>query len=143
MQTSEGWHWTDEAYPANSVSLRNISKENFVILNNQEGNRAIAEVDFDRAPELVHDEAIYLCEGRQYYVEHLECAGRKAYVRPVNADYYTETITYSGLRVLQSETRRTADPCTLEHGPVHLVKKFPGFKKIKFYSSENLRLRRN
>ena len=137
-KTAKGWNWTDEAYPANSVSLRNIPEENFVVLNNQEGNRAIAEVDFDSAPELIHDEAIYLCEGRQYHVEHLEYAGRKAYVRPVNVDYYTEAITYSGLRVLQSETRRTAGSCTVEHGQVHLVKKFPGFKKIKFYSSENL-----
>lgn len=132
------WHWTDEAYPADSVSLRNISEENFVVFNADQGNRAIAEVDFESAPELIHEDAIYMCEGRQYHVERLDYDGRKAYVREVDVDYYTDAITYSGLKVLRSDGRRLARGCTVEHGEVHLAKTYPGFKKIRFYTGENL-----
>ncbi|MDA2938074.1 DEAD/DEAH box helicase [Acidobacteria bacterium AH-259-A15] len=132
------WNWTDEAYPADSVSLRNIPEENFVVFNANQGNEAIAEVDFDSAPELIHDDAVYMCQGRQYHVEKLDYPGRKAYVREVNVDYYTQAITYSGLRVLRCEDQKTLQSAVVEHGEVHLVKRFPGFKKIKFYTSENL-----
>jgi len=136
--SGDAWNWTDESYPADSVSLRNICEENFVVLDSKRGNQAIGEVDFDSAPELIHDDAIYMCEGRQYYVDELDYRGRKAHVRPVKVDYYTEAITYSALRILRTEDQKTVHQARVEHGEVHLAKKFPGFKKIKFYTSENL-----
>jgi len=138
QRTGDVWNWTDESYPADSVSLRNIAEENFVVLDRGHGNLAIAEVDFDSAPELIHDDAIYMCEGRQYLVEELDYAGRKAHVREVEVDYYTDAITYSGLRILRSEDQKTVRSAQVEYGDVYLAKKFPGFKKIKFYTTENL-----
>ncbi len=138
MKTASSWHWTDESYPADSVSLRSIAEENFVVFNQADANRAIAEVDFSSAPELIHDDAIYMCEGRQYHVDRLDYDGRKAYVKPVDVDYYTEAITYSGLRVLGSDGCKSEGGAEVEHGEIHVFKKFPGFKKIKFYSRENL-----
>lgn len=132
------WHWSDEAYPANSVSLRNIPEENFVLFNRDDQNRAIAEVDFDSAPELIHDDAVYMCEGKQYHVEQLDYDGRKAYLREVEVDYFTEAISYSGLRILQTDGRSLRGQTEVAHGEVHLFKKVPGFKKIKFYTSENV-----
>ena len=132
------WNWTEEAYPSDAVSLRNIAEENFVVMNTDRDNRAVAEVDFDSAPELIHDDAIYLCQGQQYYVEKLEYAGRRAYVREVKVDYYTQAITYSGLRLLRCESSKLSPPVVVEHGEIHLVKRVPGFKKIRFYTSENL-----
>jgi DEAD/DEAH box helicase domain-containing protein len=137
-RSGDGWHWTSESYPADSISLRNIADENFVVFDLENDCKAIAEVDFDSAPELIHKDAIYMCEGRQYHVENLDYFGRKAYVRPVRVDYYTEAITYSGLRILRRDGTSKEEEHTVEHGEVHLVRKFPGFKKIKFYSSENL-----
>ncbi len=132
------WHWSDESYPADSVGLRSLAEENFVVFNLEDENRAIAEVDFDSAPELIHEGAIYLCEGRQYHVERLDYAGRKAYVEPVDVDYYTDAITQSRLRVLSVEESRERQSVTVQHGEVHLVRKVPGFKKIRFYTGENL-----
>jgi DEAD/DEAH box helicase domain-containing protein len=132
------FHWSSESYPADSVSLRHIADQNFVVFNTDDENRAIAEVDFDSAPELIHKDAIYMCEGRQYHVDTLDYERRKAYVHEVKVDHYTEAISYSGLRVLRSDGRKTAGVAQVEHGEVHLAKKFPGFKKIRFYTSENL-----
>lgn len=137
-KSGEAWHWSAESYPANSISLRSSSEDNFAVLDSSRGNRVIAEVDFDSAPELIHDDAIYICEGQQYHVDKLDHDGRRAYVRPVNVDYYTEAITYSGLKVLRSDAIQEQEPSRIEHGDVHLTKYFPGFKKIKFYTSENV-----
>ncbi|HSR52787.1 MAG TPA: DEAD/DEAH box helicase [Acidobacteriota bacterium] len=136
--SGDSWHWTDEAYPANSVSLRNIAEENFVVFNLDQNNRAIAEVDFDSAPELIHEDAIYMCEGLQYHVEHLDYDGRKAYVREVEVDYYTDAISYSGLSILRSDDSLERAGCEVAHGEVHIAQKHPGFKKIRFYTGENL-----
>ncbi len=137
-RTGETWHWTDEAYPADEVSLRNIAEENFVVFDTDRNNRAIAEVDFESAPELIHQDAIYMCEGRQYHVDELDYDGRKAFVRGVEVDYYTDAITYSGLRVLRSDEGKDSQGCHVERGEVHIAKKFPGFKKVRFYTGENL-----
>ncbi|HXK59770.1 MAG TPA: DEAD/DEAH box helicase [Acidobacteriota bacterium] len=137
-KSGNSFHWSDESYPADQVSLRHVAEENFVVLNSDEDNRAIAEVDFDSAPELIHKDAIYMCEGRQYYVDTLDYPRRKAYVHEVKIDHYTQAITYSGLRVLRIEESRDENHATVEHGEVHLVKKFPGFKKVKLYTHENL-----
>lgn len=132
------WHWTDESYPAESISLRNISEENFVVVDRGTQNRVIAEVDFESAPELIHEQAIYLCDARQYKVEELDYSGRKAYVREVRVDHYTEAITESMLRILHCDERKTTGPAEAAYGEVHLVTKVPGFKKIQFYTGENL-----
>lgn len=137
-KSGPAWHWSSESYPADSVSLRNIADENFVVFNSDEQNKAIAEVDFDSAPELIHKDAIYMCEGRQYHIDSLDYPRRKAYGHEVKVDHYTEAITYSGLRVLKSDCRAAVGNVEVEHGEVHLVKKFPGYKKIRFHTSENL-----
>jgi DEAD/DEAH box helicase domain-containing protein len=137
-KSGSAWHWSSESYPADSVSLRHVADQNFVVFNTDEGNRALAEVDFDSAPELIHKDAIYMCEGRQYHVDTLDYERRKAYVHEVKVDYYTQAITYSGLRVLRTDDSRLRDPMQVEHGEIHLAKKFPGFKKVRFYTSENL-----
>ena len=138
LKQGKRWFWTDESYPADSVSLRNVPDDNFIIFDRSDGNRAIAEVDFDSAPELIHQEAIYLCDGNQYQVQELDYAGRKAYVKAVTVDYYTDAITYSSLRILHSDAKKENGRCVVEYGEICLVKKVPGFKKIRFYTSENI-----
>jgi len=132
------WHWMNQAYPANEVSLRNIAEENFVILNADDNCRAIAEVDFESAPEIIHQDAVYMCESRQYWVEKLDYEARKAYVRPTDVDYYTDAIVYSSVRVLDEFQQEPMKNVLKEQGEVHVVKAYAGFKKVRFYTLENL-----
>ena len=44
------WHWTSESYPADAVSLRSISSDNFVIVDTTRGADIIGEIDFTAAP---------------------------------------------------------------------------------------------
>lgn len=97
------WHYTAQTYPAEEVSLRSASPENFVILNTAENNTVIGEVDFPSAPELVHEEAIYLHQTVPYIIDRLDWDGRKAYARPAKVDYYTDAVTRRDLRVLAED----------------------------------------
>jgi DEAD/DEAH box helicase domain-containing protein len=130
------WHWTNEAYPANAVSLRSVSSDNFVVIDQSHGAKVIAETDFTSGPPMLHPKAIYLIEGQLFQVEKLDFDGRKAYVTEVNCDYYTDAITYTRVTIL---ARFAADAQEVaHHGEVHVVSRVVGFKKIKFYTNENV-----
>jgi DEAD/DEAH box helicase domain-containing protein len=132
------WHWMSDSYPADQISLRSVSSDNFLVLDASEEKRTIAEVEFTAAPSTLHEKAIYLCEGKPYLVERMDYAGRRAYVRPVEVDYYTDAITYNCLRILDYFEREDLGRSRRAHGEVHVLEQVVGFKKIKFYTLENL-----
>ena len=141
------WHWVQEAYPANAVSLRSVTSDNFVIIDTSAtpgGERngkpeVIGEVDFSSALTTVHPKAIYLHQGQQYHVERLDFDQRKAYVNPVSVDYYTDAVRYTQVRVLEiAEEERIAGPASRAHGDVLVRSQVVGFKKIKFFTNENV-----
>ncbi len=80
------WHWVQQAYPADTVSLRAVTSDNFVIIDTTGGEdgdpEVIGEVDFSSALTTVHPKAIYIHQGQQYHVEKLDFDQRKAYVKP-------------------------------------------------------------
>ena len=130
------WHWTSESYPANAVSLRSISSDNFVITDHTSGAKVIGETDFTSALSTLHPKAIYMVEGKIFQVEELDFVGRKAHVKEVDCDYYTTAITYTKVTILD---RFAADSTNLAlHGEVRVVSRVVGFKKIKFHTNENV-----
>jgi DEAD/DEAH box helicase domain-containing protein len=129
------WHWTSESYPADAVSLRSITSDNFVVVDATAESKVIGETDFTSGPSTLHPKAIYLVEGRLFQVESLDFDGRKAYVRSVDCDYYTTAISYSKVTVLERATPEGEVPA---HGDVHVSSRVVGFKKIKFYTNENV-----
>jgi DEAD/DEAH box helicase domain-containing protein len=157
----ENYHWTNEAYPADTISLRSVTSDNFVIIDITGQPLVIGEVDFPSALTTVHEKAIYLHGGQQYHVEHLDFKERKAYVKQVEVDYYTDAIRYTQVRVLEvaatvaknkgSSSCDLADMGSSSAGPLHphmahswshgdvLVRsQVVGFKKIKFFTNENV-----
>ncbi len=182
------WNWTHESYPADAISLRAITSDNFVIVDVTEGSRVIGETDYTSALSTLHEKAIYILEGALFQVERLDVEGRKAYVRSVDCDYYTDAITYTKVNVLdEAETSmgeagagnrepgtgngepatandgEAGSPAPVEgvagrgsegsagdvlvpqpnrsgrsHGDVHVVSRVVGFKKIRFYTNENV-----
>jgi DEAD/DEAH box helicase domain-containing protein len=50
---------------------------------------------------MLHEDAIYLHEGQQYHVDKLEWEEQKAYVRTVDADYYTDAELVVSLKILE------------------------------------------
>ena len=157
------WTWTSESYPADAVSLRSISSDNFVIVDQTNDAKVIGETDFTSGPATLHPKAIYIVEAKLYQVERLDFDGRKAFVREVDCDYYTSAITYT--RVTKIDTfaedfngsacgprealegseaepsrraRASGGGAPRAYGEVHVVSRVVGFKKIKFYTNENV-----
>ena len=135
---SSAWHWTSESYPADAVSLRAVTSDNFVVVDITGEPVVIAEVPFPAALTALHEKAIYLHEARQYHVERFDYKERKAYVRQVECDYFTDAIDYTQVKVLREFA--TAEICGAQrlHGDVRVTRQIVGFKKIKFYTLENV-----
>jgi DEAD/DEAH box helicase domain-containing protein len=145
-RTGDHWHWTEQAYPADAVSLRAVTSDNFVIVDQTGAPEVIGEVDFASALTTVHPKAIYLHQGQQYQVERLDFNARRAYVKRVDLEYYTDAIRYTQVRVLEEAenarlTRGLSGEdagATRSHGDVLVRSQVVGFKKIKFFTNENL-----
>ncbi len=181
--TDGQWQWTHESYPADAMSLRSVTSDNFVIIDLTSGERVIGETDFTSGPSVLHEKAIYILEGQLFQVEKLDFDNRKAFVRQVECDYYTDAIDYTKVTILEifagdampqpevesaagmalaaaglerDEVDRDAASAPLtsalcpvpssearsaalrSHGEVHVVSRVVGFKKIKFYTNENI-----
>ena len=99
----------------------------------------IAEVSFPTALTTLHEKAIYLHDARQYQVERFDYDGRKAYVRRVDSDYFTDAIDYTQVKILDEfERAETERARGLLQGDVRVNTQVVGFKKVKFYTLENV-----
>jgi len=140
------WMWTNESYPADAVSLRSVSSDNFVIVDITNETRVIGETDFTSGPSTLHPKAIYIIEGKLFQVERLDFEGRKAFVRSIECDYYTTAINHARVTPIDTfasdagdgEGERVFETAVRTHGEVHVVSRVVGFKKIKFYTNENV-----
>jgi DEAD/DEAH box helicase domain-containing protein len=136
--SGDAWHWTSDTYPADAISLRSITSDNFVVIDTTGEPKVIAEVDFPSALTTLHEKAIYLHQARQFQVEKFDYEGRKAYVRRVESDYYTDAIDYTQVKVLEEFEAGPAGGARAAHGDVRVNRQIVGFKKIKFYTMENI-----
>jgi DEAD/DEAH box helicase domain-containing protein len=133
------WHWTKDAYPAEGISLRSASEENFVVIDTSKGKEeVIAEVDFTGAHTILYEGAVYLCESEAYAVERLDYPNRRAYVKKAQGDYYTDAIDYTDVSILEGFEKKQGEDAVFEHGEVKVATRMVGYKKIKFYTLENL-----
>ena len=137
-RAGDRWHWTSDSYPADAVSLRSVSSDNFVVQDVTGVPRIIAEVDYDSAPSMVHEKAIYILEGRTFFVEKYDHKERRVEVREADVDYYTDAINYTKVRILERFKEEPRKGARRNHGEVHVTEQVVGFKKIKFHTNENV-----
>ena len=135
----ERWEWIADSYPANAVSLRSVADGNFVVVDRTEGRQTIiAEVDYSAAALTLYEGAIHMVQSTPYQVESLDWEGRKAYVTRTFVDYYTDSIDYTKLKVLERFDGGEAGHGDANHGEVHVVRRVAGYKKIRYYTHENI-----
>lgn len=134
------WYWMSDSFPAADISLRSASNENFIIVDiSDPEHKVIGEVDRFSAPMLIHEEAIYLHEGIQYQVEKLDFDDKKAYVRKVDSDYYTDASLSVELKVIDVFKQETVNNKIVKScGEVMVTSLVTMFKKIKFNTHENI-----
>lgn len=134
------WYWMNDSFPAHNISLRSASQENVVIVDitNVANVRVIGEMDRFSAMTLLHDEAIYIHEGTQFQVEKLDYEEKKAFVREVDADYYTDANLAVSLKVLEVDQEQQNGDIDTAYGDVMVNAMATIFKKIKFGTHENI-----
>jgi len=133
------WHYVAERFPAEDVSLRSASTENVVIIDQTNHARpdVVGEVDLNSAPGFVHEDAIYIHLGQQFHVERLDWEQRRAYVKRVNVDYYTQAEIAVGINVI-NEDGSAPDTLPRAHGEVVVSYRPTIFKKLKLFTQENV-----
>jgi DEAD/DEAH box helicase domain-containing protein len=147
-QAGGRWHWASETYPADHISLRTVTSDNFLVIDTtardaQQTKRRqiIAEVDWGSAFATIYPKAIYLVESDPYEVQELhfrEDEEKVAYVKRVSVDYFTDAISAKGVWILRRLADREHAACVAEQGEVLVAEKVVGFKKIKMGTLENV-----
>ncbi|PLR77183.1 ATP-dependent helicase [Bacillus sp. V3-13] len=139
-QNGDKFYWANQSFPASNISLRSASQENVVIVDQSvtADVKIIGEMDRFSAMTLLHDEAIYLHEGVQYQVEKLDWDHKKAYVREVDADYYTDANLAVQLKVLEIDRTSNRKTTAINFGDVSINILPSIFKKIKLTTFENV-----
>jgi DEAD/DEAH box helicase domain-containing protein len=136
---NDTWYWMSDAYPAEDLSLRTAARENVVIIDHSDRTRprVIGEVDAFSAPMLVHTDAIYIHDGQQYHVDELDWDAKKAYIRPVDVEHYTDASLSVRVEVIEQFSH--GDPWdTRHHGEVLVGALVTQYKKIRMHTHENL-----
>ncbi len=137
-RSSDRWFWSRQAFPAEEVHLRRIAADNVVIIDtSQPRPSVIGEMDQFSAPVLLHEEAVYLHEGAQFHVERLDWNEKKAYVHPVDVDYYTDALASVTVQVLDTFAGPEGEQISRSHGEVKITSLASMFKKIRFHTHEN------
>jgi len=139
-RSKDQWHWMNDAFPAHNISLRSASQENVIIIDQTERahHKVIGEMDRFSAMTLLHDEAIYLHQGSQFQVELLDWDEKKAFVREVDIDYFTDANLAVSLAVLEEDKSKSNAKAIVSYGDVSVRAMATIFKKIKFDTHENI-----
>lgn len=135
------YHWMAEDFPASEISLRSATTENFIIIDitNPAHHQVVGEMDRFTAPMLLHENAIYMHEGKQFQVEILDFDAHKAFIRHVDVDYYTDAdlnVSISLLDVLLQE--QPSQEVGRYWGEIKVTALVKMFKKMKLDTRENL-----
>lgn len=160
-RTESRYHWSSDAFPAEAISLRRAAASNVVVVDTSSDpdgpgqgpqgpwagsgggrpgshGRVIGEVDQFSAPVLVHDDAIYLHQGRQYHVERLDWEEKRAYVHPVSVDHYTLAETRQTVQVLERCAGPSGTGTPVSRGEVRVSRLAAMYKKVRFLTHENV-----
>jgi DEAD/DEAH box helicase domain-containing protein len=132
------WHYTDQTYPAGTISLRTAEMDNFVVADVTHEGIVVGIVDRQSASFLIHEGAIYLHGGESYLVTRLDWDGRRAEVEPLEAGYYTQASQSTSVQVTMVH-QQTEEAGTLRaYGDVLITSRTTSYKKVRLYTHEIL-----
>lgn len=132
------WHFAGNDYPAAKVNIRSASDATFQIVDEENHNRLVGTVGGALAFKTVHPGAIYLHKGETYLVERLDLQTCTAFVRPVEANYYTEELESIQLLILGTQQSRPLGATTACFGEVVVTSRVFAYQRKRLFSEEIL-----
>jgi DEAD/DEAH box helicase domain-containing protein len=133
-------YWSSTEMPAQQTNLRHIGDSTVTIVDiTGGGERVLGSVDATSAPELVYPQGIYLHDGESYQVRSLDLAGQVARVERADTDYYTQPVLADQCRIVEElQSKPLGRAATAWFGELEVTWKTTAFKKIKYYTMENI-----
>lgn len=133
------YFWMADKYPAEGVSLRSTSSDAVVLQVQRDENwTTIGQVDLPSAPWMVHPGAVYLHEAQTYLVDTLDLEHKLAILKAIEVDYYTEPRNETTVQLVEKQEEAEVAGGTKTHGEIQVTVQVNGFKKIRWFSHENL-----
>jgi DEAD/DEAH box helicase domain-containing protein len=133
------YHWADQSFPAEQISLRSATTDNVVIVDTTGGaDTVIGEMDRPSAKELLFNNAIYIHRGDQFVVTNLDIENRRCYVERTEVNYFTDALVKVDIKVLSEDERTAVAGVDVVTGDVLVRSIAAKFKKIRFNSHENI-----
>ena len=103
-RSGDFWYWTQEAYPADTVSLRSVTSDNFVIVDETDQPEVIGEVDFSSALSRPCIPRRSICTARSNTMSSGSISiSAKPTCKRVDVDYFTQAIRYTQVKRLEVE----------------------------------------
>jgi DEAD/DEAH box helicase domain-containing protein len=124
-----------EDYPAARVSLRSASPDNVTVVDIASGE-LLGTVETSRAPNTVHDGAVYLHLGRSYEVRELDLHDRRALVEPFDGNWYTQPKRETDMEIERLLDRREALGVTLSFGRVVVTEQVHAYQRKRLPDHE-------
>jgi len=131
---SDRWFFRGIGYPAEQVSLRSISTEKFIILDESRNYQMLEELEGTTAFLRIYPGAIYLHQGESYLITHLDIDMGIAYASPVDVDYYTEPREVSDVSILHTLQRKKMPVSDAYFGELRVTQQVVGYKRLQQFS---------
>jgi DEAD/DEAH box helicase domain-containing protein len=137
--SNEKYYWMSDQYPAANISLRSASPQSVVLQTTMdERPLTIGTVDGESATWMTHPGAIYLHEAQSYFVDELNLEEHIARLRPIESDYYTESLRSTEITVQSGTAQAAVLGGDKSWGELQVTTQVTGFRKRRWYTHENL-----
>jgi DEAD/DEAH box helicase domain-containing protein len=137
--SNEKYYWMADQYPAANISLRSASPQGVVLQTTIDDRpMTIGTVDGESALWMVHPGAIYLHEAQSFFVKDLNLEEHIAYLKPIESDYYTESLQGTEVSILSESAQAAVLGGEKKWGELQVTTQVTGFRKRRWYTHENL-----
>ena len=134
--SGDKYFWTSQEYPAADVSLRGLSSDIIVLQAEENGERrVIGQIDLFGAHWMVHPEAIYIHEGRSYFVDELDLEEKIARLHPSDADYYTIPQSRSSISMIKLQQNEEITGGSKSFGDLAVATQVVSYQKMEWFGN--------
>ncbi len=122
-------------YPAQDINIRAASTRHYTVIDGESG-RLLETVEASVAFFQIHPGAIYLHQGEAYLVKDLDLIRRIAWVQSSDADYYTQSMDITDLRITRLIRESDCHGVGVHFGEVDVTTAVLGFKRKRQITEE-------
>jgi DEAD/DEAH box helicase domain-containing protein len=128
-------YWVGRRPPAPGVGLRSGSSLEYQLV--EAGGRLVGTVDAARVFQVAHPGAVYLHQGRQYRVEHLDVEGHVAVLEPADdLDEHTQPREDTDIAILHDDARVELGAGTAHLGAVVVTHRLIAYQRRRSSTNE-------